>query len=265
MGAACLTYPPPKGSPSLSATTAITHLKRVRFLSAQVAIQRLATLSDTGRILWLYRRYFPREYTRSTASAHIPMSPDGECGYSEREGEFLRLIDQHLFPLPDLFCDDNRFDMIPIYPQGVDWDDDPEYLRLSLRAGLELVEGEFSSIWAEWLPKDLRPQAGQLDWNMFTRRCRRNKGLPKRLPLLIELVSHNTDNLWLDVCWESGVQDFAWKEEDIEWLKKEWRAAQRFYKRLDPLLDRMDRHPRFWLTRLVKLWNACLQTASARP
>jgi hypothetical protein len=265
MGADCLTHSSPKGSPSVSATTAIAHLKRVRFLSAQEAIQRLATLADTGRILWLYRKYFPREYECSTASSQIPVSLDGECGYSEREGEFLRLVDQHLFPLPDLFFDESRFDMIPLYPQGVEWDDDPEYLRVSLRAGLELVEGEFSSLWEQWLPQSLHPQAGQLDWKKFTRRCRRVGGLAVRLPLLIELVSHNTDNLWLDVCWESGVQDFAWKEEDIEWLKKEWRAAQRFYKRLDALLDRMDKHPRFWLTRLIKLWNACLQTESARP
>lgn len=260
MDTACPTTQAPSHSPSLSATRALAHLSRIRFLSAQEALQRLSSLAETGQILWLYRKYFPREYARSTASVQVPLSSDGGCGYSEREKEFLALVDRDLFPMPDLFFEDERFDMLPIYPQGVDWDEDLESLRLSLRAAMELIQGEDSPLWEQWLPAKLRPLEGPRRWRKFARLCRRAGGLKARLPLLIDLVSHNTGNLWLDITWESGLQDFGWNEKDLKLLRQEWRAAQRFLQKIDPLLDRMDKHPRYWLTELVKKWNAAIKT-----
>lgn len=247
-----------------SASSAVANLKRLRFLPAQDAIARLATLADTGRILWLYRRHFPRAYARSTASAQILISQVGECGYSEREKEFFTLVDQHLFPMPDLFFEESRFDVIPIYPQGVDWDDDLEYLRLSLRAGMELIQGEDSPFWAQWLPANLRPIAGDHAWKRFERDCRRAGGLKSLFPQLIELVSHDTGNMWLDISWEMGVQDVNWTEEDMKALTLEWRRARRYLDKLEPLLARIDKHPRYWLTELVRLWNASLKMEGRR-
>lgn len=258
MYAAYASPQPPVLAAPLSPTTALARLKRIRFLSAQEAVQRLSSLADTGQILWLYRKYFPREYAHSTASVHLPVSDDGPCGYSEREKEFLTLVDQHLFPMPDLFFEDERFDMLPVYPQGVDWDDDLEYLRLSLRTAMVLIAGEDASFWDEWLPAKLRPVEGSRSWRKFAKVCRRAGGLKALMPRLIDLVSHNTNNLWLDITWENGLQDFGWNEKDVQLLQKEWRAAQRFLQKLDPLLDRMEKHPRYWITQLVKLWNASL-------
>jgi hypothetical protein len=247
----------------LPAAQAVAHLKRMRLFSAREALERLSTLADTGRILWLYRKYFPREYARSTASPEIPVSSDGETGYSEKEKEFLSLVDQRLFPLPDFF-DDTRYDMVPIYPQGISWDEDLEYLTLPIQAAMTLFMDESWTHWHEWLPSNLRPRTGPLDWTKFERQCRRAGGLKARLPLLAQFVSHNTGNLWLDVDWESGVQDFTWKEEDIQWLIKEWRSAKRFMRKLDPLLTRMEQHPRYWLAQLVRFWNAGLKTEENR-
>ncbi len=264
MEVALVQTPPSDSSPALSATNVVSQLKRIRFLSAGEALLRLNTLSETSRILWLYRKYFPREYARSTASALVPVTPDGDCGYSEREKEFLELVDKRLFPMPDLFFDETRFDMIPIYPQGVDWDEELEYLRLSLRAGMELLQEEESPFWEQWLPANLRPKPGEHDWKKFEQVCRRVGGSATRLPLLIDLVSHNTGTLWLDAYWESGVEGFTWSEEDVQLLAKEWRAAQRFMNKVDPLLDRIEKHPRYWLTRLVKLWNASIKTGERK-
>ena len=243
-----------------SATTALAQLKGIRFLSAQDAIEQLANLANTGQILWLYRKHFPRDYSRSTASAEIPLSRDGETGYSAKEQEFMTLVDRHLFPLPDFFFDDARFNVIPIYPQGVDYEEDPEYLKLAIRAAMTLFLDEPSPDWQEWLPPELQPQLGALDWRKFERRCRKAGGMKARLPLLIQFVSHNTDNLWFDADQEVEIQDFAWNEEDIRYLAKEWRKAQRFMQKLDPLLNRMETHPRYWLAQLVRLWNACVKT-----
>ena len=86
--------------------------------SARQRLERLATLAETAQLLFLflYRKYFPREYAASTASVKIPIGRDGEVGYSEREQEFLRLVDQRLFPLADFFFDDGRFPNVPLNP-----------------------------------------------------------------------------------------------------------------------------------------------------
>lgn len=63
-------------------------------------------------------------------------------------------------------------------------------------------------------------------------------------------------------CWE----EYPWEETAMEYLKKEWRKAQRIFAQLNPLLDQVDKHPRYWLKRLVKLWNNALKTADTiRP
>ena len=237
------------------ATTALAQLKHIRFLSAQDAIEQLANVANTGQILWLYRKHFPREYTRSTARAEIPHSRDGESGYSVKEQEFMTLVDRHLFPLPDFFFDDARFNVIPIYPQGVDYEEDPEYLKLAIRAAMTLFLDEPSPDWEEWLPPNLRPTLGALDWRKFERRCRKAGGMKARLLLLLQFVSHNTENLWFDADQEVEIQDFEWNEEDIRYLAKEWRRAQQFMQKLDPLLNRMEKHPRYWLAQLVRVWK----------
>ncbi len=127
----------------------------------------------------------------------------------------MNLVDRHLFPLPDFFFEDARFNVIPIYPQNADWEEEPENIRLPIRAAMTLFMEDPSPDWEEWLPSNLRPRLGALDWRKFERRCRRAGGLKARLPLLIRLASHNTGNLWLDADPGCEIQDFAWKEEDI--------------------------------------------------
>ncbi len=76
-----------------------------------------------------------------------------------------------------------------------------------------------------------------------------------RFPLLLDLVALDTGNVWLDSNWEHAWEEYPWDETAFEYLKKEWRKAQRIFAQLDPLLERMDKHPRYWLAQLVKLWN----------
>ncbi|MBI4789315.1 MAG: hypothetical protein HY782_19970 [Chloroflexi bacterium] len=250
-------YPLAPSPPRLPASSALSHLKHVRFFSPQEALERLATLAETAQLLVLYRKYFPREYAASTASVQLPVSRDGESGYSEREQEFLRLVAQHLFPLADFFFDDGRFPNIPLTPLGLDYEEDVEQLRPALHGAMALWMDDQSPFWDEWLPAKLRPKPGQLDWERFEKLCAARRGLESRLPLLIQFVSHNTRNLFFDMTWEYSVQDFAWTEEDMNLLIQEWREAKEFMQKLDPLLDRMEKHPRYWFTRLVQLWNQC--------
>ncbi|MBI3913762.1 MAG: hypothetical protein HY327_06200 [Chloroflexi bacterium] len=243
----------------VSAAAAIQRLRSIKFIPAREVVEQLGVWQESSHILFLYRRYFPQQFTRSTASTVIPIH-HAERGYSERELEFFKLVDQHLFPLPEMMFDMERLPSIPIHPQGVDWEDEPENLRLSLRAAMALVSDDDAMLWEAWLPPLLRPASGERDWDHFAELCRHAKGLAVRFPLLIELVGHDTGNMWLDVSWETGWEDYLWGEAEMEYLKKEWRKAQRIFTQLNPLLDRMDKHPRYWLKRLVKMWNRALKT-----
>jgi len=256
------TAPPSFPSQVLSAETAIRRLRCVGFTSACTAVEQLGVWSESTRILQLFRKYFPQQFARSTASTSIPIHQD-ERGYSERELEFFRLVDEHLFPLPEIMFDMERLSSIPIYPQGVDWEDERENMRLSLRAAMALVSDDDGMLWEAWLPLHLRPERGERDWDRLAEMCRNAKGLAKRFPLLLDLVALNTGNLWLDQNWECCCDDYPWEEMAVEYLKKEWRKAQRIFAQLNPLLDHMDKHPRYWLRRLVKLWNSALKSAQS--
>jgi len=88
----------------LSAATALQRLRGVGFTSACTAVEQLGVWAEATRILHLYRQYFPQQFARSTASTSIPIHHD-ERGYSERELEFFHLVDEHLFPLPEMMFD----------------------------------------------------------------------------------------------------------------------------------------------------------------
>jgi len=245
--------------PLVSAATAIQRLRTIRFIPARQAIAQLAVWQESSRILQLYRRYFPQEFACSMTSTIVPIH-QGEPGYSERELEFFRLIDQRLFPLPEVMYDMERLPSIPLYPQGIDWEDERENLRLSLRAAMALVSDDDSMLWEAWLPANLRPALGERNWELFDELCRRSRGLAVRFPLLLEFVGLDTGNVWLDSNWECCWENYPWEETAMEYLRKEWRKAKQIFAQLNPLLDRMDQHPRYWLKRLVRMWNRSLKT-----
>ena len=259
--------PPPQPStqnPSafpqvVSAATAVQRLRSIQFISARDAMAHLSVWQESSRILHLYQRYFPRQFACSTASDAIPIQ-HGDAGYSMLELEFFTLVDQHLFPLPELFFDMERHGCIPLYPQGVDWEDPRDDMRLSLRAAMALVSNDDSMLWEAWLPPHLRPIPSKHDWEHFAELCRNEKGLAARFPLLLDFVGRDTGNTWLDSNWEGYWENYPWEEAAMEYLKEEWRKAQRIFAQLNPLLDRMDKHPRYWLKRLVTLWNRSIKT-----
>jgi hypothetical protein len=251
--------PPPSlpvSPPTISAVAAIQKLRCLGFTSARDAVAQLGVWADATRILQLYRRYFPDEFARSTASVTIPRT-GGEPGYSEREREFLRLVDEHLFPLPDLAFEMERCSCIPLYPKGIDWDDPPETYCLAIRAVMALfVDQDFP--WTNWLPRTLRVETGELDWDKFKHLCQYGNRAVRQFPLLIELVAHDTGNLWLDASFDCDWESFEWEEATMNYLTREWRRARDLIAQINLALERMDAHPRYYLTRLVRLWNRAI-------
>ncbi len=238
----------------ISADAAIRRLRSLRIASARSIVDQLATLGESSSMLQMYRRHFPKAYARSIANTAIPMMND-EHGYSERELEFLKLVNRKLFPINDSLIDWERVSVIPIDPQGIDWEDDPECYRPAIRAAMALASGEDEQVWEGWLPKRLRPANEPRDSKRLVRLCRRAGGLTSRFPLLLEWVTQSTGHFWLDITWQTCWEEFPWSDESIKLLTKEWKRARRFLRRVYPLLDRIDKHPRYWLPRLVRLWN----------
>lgn len=264
VGVLTLPRQPPIQTPSafpqvVSAATAVRRLRSIQFIPAREAVAQLGVWQESSHILHLYQKYFPRQFACSTASDAIPVHY-GEAGYSMLELEFFKLVDRSLFPLPDHFFDMERHSCIPIYPQGIDWEDEREPLRISVRAAMALVSDDDGMLWEAWLPALLRPLSGERNWEQFAELCRNEKGLAVRFPLLLDFVGLDTGNIWLDTNWEACWENYPWEETAMEFLKKEWRKAQRIFTQLNPLLDRMDKHPRYWLKRLVTLWNSAIKT-----
>lgn len=243
----------------VAAATALQRLRSIQFIPAREAVAQLGVWQESSHILHLYQKYFPRQFACSTASDAIPLH-HSEAGYSMLELEFFKLVDQYLFPLPELLFDMERHSCIPLYPQGIDWEDEREPMRLSLRAAMTLVSDDDNMLWEAWLPAFLRPLSGERNWEQFAELCCNEKGLAARFPLLLDFVGLDTGNIWLDTNWEACWENYPWEETAMEFLKKEWRKAQRIFAQLNPLLDRIDEHPRYWLKRLVRLWNGAVKT-----
>ncbi len=73
--------------------------------------------------------------------------------------------------------------------------------------------------------------------------------------MLLDWVTQSTGHFWLDITWQTCWEEFPWNDESIKLLTKEWNKSRKFLKRLYPLLDRIDQHPRYWIPRLIRLWN----------
>ena len=245
----------PVSPPIISAAAAIRKLRGLGFTSARDAVAQLGVWADATRLLQLYRRYFPDEFTRSTASVTIPRI-GGEPGYSEREREFFHLVDEHLFPLCDY--ETERLPSIPVYPKGIDWDDPPETYCLAIRAVMALfVDHDFP--WTNWLPPTLHIETGELDWDKFKQVCQYGKGAVRQFPLLVELVAHDTGNLWLDYSFDYDWESFECEEAALNYLTREWQRARDLIAQINRALERMDAHPHHYLTRLVRLWNRAVR------
>jgi hypothetical protein len=145
-----------------------------------------------------------------------------------------------------------------VYPKGIDWDDPPETYCLSIRAVMALfVDQDFP--WTNWLPPTLHVETGELDWDKFKQACQYGKGAVRQFPLLVELVAHDTGNLWLDYSFDYDWESFEWEEAALNYLTREWQRARDLIAQINRALERMDAHPRYYLTRLVRLWNRAVR------
>ncbi len=241
-------------------------------LNAQLAIEHLREKLAMLELLKLYERFFPSAYRRSKASttlAHL-------TGYSPKEIEFFRLVNRRLFPIADF------------------WDIwEPEELERTFSIPLETEALEASAM-SDWPPfwkimfTLANPEAAaewmrEIDWNELETLLPPGAELPlcvtqgggvrvnytaffkaaaewtprlRELKLVFEYATQGTNNSFLDVDDEMlGYSELPdWSVESLEWLTKEWQAAEAMLKRLHSIRKWLEAKPAR-LARLIALWN----------
>src|SRR5215212_702403 len=185
-------------------------------LTFSAARECLEQYRDRANLLALYQHYFPQEYAASTAGVR----PAKGAVYSAQEIEFFELVNARFFPLPlDVFLDEYegvRSTTLPVMTLGIDWWLDSV---ADLRPGwqlLLLLVGEVAVTDVEVDPRFLktyakrikpRPPGSQIDWDDFKAACQAAGDPLTALPLALDMLDHDTGNIWLDPSDETPVMD----------------------------------------------------------
>ena len=248
----------------ITVSQAIDELHACRLVNVGHACGYLQDALESVAVLRLYQTLFPDDYARSEASSQLP---DADYN-SEREREFLRLVNQRCFPVDEDLLEawgEERCQWIPFWPTGPEWmgDADLADAPLAIRTFCAMMcNDELDNETLERIgPRtpqlkvvDHRRQT--LDWKRFRRFCREAGGMLKHVPTAISVVTNDTGNLWIDVTSEAvdAVGPFEWNLETIQALSDEWRAAEKLTARMNRVLDWLEQDP--WpLARIIRLWN----------
>ena len=247
-------------------------------LSPLSAINYLLNISHQYQLLGLYQHFFPVEYQHSQASQEREKVDLESELPSEREREFMRLVNSKLFPL-DLYwvneCEEDSFvllqiplDVCGINGEGAFIDDfGLGQQLLILLAHPELVETTDSADAAvihEWALEQIL--FGEIDFRKFKRLCAA-KGEPLTgAPLAIEMLEQNTNNIFLD-CYDPeyiGLCDRKWSIANVNFWTEHWKEADAMLAQINKLLTWLEANPLANFTQLVELWKACLVKPSLK-
>lgn len=237
----------------------------------------LQGLLGRAQLLNLYRELFPKEFAASKASIEMYTArPYGrstdDCQLSAREWEFVRLVDQKLFPVDtDMLIEqiyewEERPDVIPISPlQPYCWncgDYDPEELHLVFRLALALMgEERERSLLNDYIGHEVAidkferfSDAGSDRFEKFEARCKRQKSPMADVPLACRMVAYSSGNSWLDWMCEMPAE-FTWDIADIEFLASEYKEASALLTRVYTVDKWLSESPAERLLQAIQIWN----------
>jgi len=180
--------------------------------------------------------------------------------YSEREIEFLTLVDEQFFPLPLVMTDLERTAYIPIDPIGTSWYyDEFEGLGATEKFLLCLIHDVSSEVWDDVeseLGKELPPSVDYISDALLRQEAKKTKGMISRLPLAMEMLTQSTDNIWLDMTYESEITDADWTVEVIDILREAYTDAQTIMNEYREFIEWLDKDSQNCV-KVVRLWNRC--------
>lgn len=232
---------------------------KARSHSAAAACDTVSRVLSEQQKYALYKEMFPHEWKRSSASLYRAGT---YTRYSERVNELFEVVNKKCFPLLEYWYDDPEqgFAQFAIMPLNFDLcceEIDFESMRVSYVAGLlfyfrddevmEFFEEKFG-LSAKELPEIAKSPHPSV-WN---KKQTRKTG---KYSKLLKLVDHSTGNPWLDFTQCQYPDLFEWKKETIEMLTETYRAAEKEFKNLEDLDERLEQDPQRFLSELILFWN----------
>jgi hypothetical protein len=256
------------------------------------AVSYLSKRLVNYRLLSLYRQFFPEQFDRSTASIYPPINrEENDSNYTEKEIEFLGLVDEHLFPLPDLdFYLDGMVSLldIPITPVGLRRLEDEELGYEELETGLKVflpmsfngrsyLEDYFERqqqlkelwYWPEFIANfSLTLAEGahpvSVNYKQLRHLTQKTKTPAKFFPLILQFIDLKTGNLWLDepggYLIDGTLTTLSWSYQNVVYLKQEYHKAQLILNCVLQFIDWLERDLDSRFIYLLQLWNQASTT-----
>lgn len=224
-------------------------------LIATEGISYLEELDQKTILLALYKQMFPHEWASSKVS--LIRSSQVEV-YSEREIEFLELVNEHLFPLDCLEDLSERLTEIPIYPQtACIWEVGLEDLTFTEQFLISLVgEGYPQEQWQElfgFTPCYL-VTGDEISWERLEQLSSSTTEPLAHLYNAISILDRSTGCIWLDITAEMYVS-FPWTQEALLHLAQQWQVAQEYLLQQQQFEEWIESSLSY-RKEIVKLWNS---------
>ena len=220
------------------------------------AVEYLEAIQQRATMLQLYQHYYPDEYQQSNASMNVTSIET----YSEKELEFLTLLDGQFFPLPLLLAESERISYIPVEPLGTSWYyDNFEELGATEKFLMSLIHGLENDPWndlEEELGQDLPPAVSYINYQKLSQAVKKVRGKITLLPTAIDMLTQSTGNLWLDISYENDIIDAHWTVEVIDTLREYYAEAQAIMQKYREFIEWLDQDTANCI-KVIKLWNRC--------
>lgn len=208
----------------------------------------------------LYMEMFPKEWRRSRSSLY---KAGHFKAYSERTNEFFQLVNDRCFPLLEYWHDDPELELERFAIPAMNFDlcceeIDFAHLRTSYLAGLTFYFVEDDEIWTYFSEqygvdkKSLPPIKTSSHANVWSEK---QNARTKPYSDLVRLVDHSTGNPWLDVTNCQYPEIFEWDKETVDWLTDTYKAANLYFKNLEPLDQRIEEDAQNFFYELISFWN----------
>ena len=255
------------------------------------AVEYLKQRELRYQLLFLYSYFFPQQYAKSNALVYSCLEEDNSLlRYTEREIEFLQLVDKNLFPLNylDYLFEEQTYFVEPnsilVTPLGMGQLEDYEmsYYDLALgdkillpmsmigRQNLEnqqLYLGE--DCYRDWFDAELSAppvvaeiaHPNSIDFKKLRHMCFQAKKPLCYLPLTLRLLDLNTRNIWLDEegGWLQGAEGTTinWSKDNVNYLHREYLKAQRILDAAGSLINWLETDLNTNFQHILKIWNQC--------